>query len=71
MPDTSKAENSTYITDAGVAGLSPDASFFAPDFHNPRSLQYTASLNAKCSPTRPFQWTVFTTTLPIFRESET
>jgi hypothetical protein len=44
VPDTSKAENSTYITGAGVAGLRPDASFFAPDFHNPRSLQYTASL---------------------------
>jgi hypothetical protein len=44
VPDTSKAQNSTYITDAGVAGLRPDASFFAPDFHNPRSLQYTASL---------------------------
>ncbi|MSO23479.1 MAG: TonB-dependent receptor [Acidobacteria bacterium] len=45
VPDTSKAENSTYITGAGVAGLRPDASFFAPDFHNPRSLQYTASLD--------------------------
>ncbi len=44
VPDTSKAQNSTYITGAGVAGLRPDASFFAPDFHNPRSLQYTASL---------------------------
>ena len=44
VPDTSKAQNSTYITDAGVAGLRPDTSFFAPDFHNPRSLQYTASL---------------------------
>lgn len=44
VPDTSKAENSSYITGAGIAGLRPDASFFAPDFHNPRSLQYTASL---------------------------
>jgi Carboxypeptidase regulatory-like domain len=44
VPDTSRAENSTYITGAGVAGLRPDASFFAPDFRNPRSLQYTATL---------------------------
>jgi hypothetical protein len=44
VPDTSKAQNSTYITGAGVAGLRPDASFFAPDFRNPRSLQYTATL---------------------------
>lgn len=44
VPDTSKAQNSTYITGAGVAGLRPDASFFTPDFHNARSLQYTASL---------------------------
>jgi len=44
VPETSKAENASYITGAGVAGLKPDASFFAPDFRNPRSLQYTASL---------------------------
>ena len=49
VPDTSAAENSSYITGAGVAGLRPDASFFAPDFRNPRSLQYTASLEHQLS----------------------
>jgi hypothetical protein len=49
VPDTSTAENSSYITGAGVAGLRPDASFFAPDFRNPRSLQYTASLEHQLS----------------------
>lgn len=49
VPDTSTAQNSSYITGAGVAGLRPDASFFAPDFRNPRSLQYTASLEHQLS----------------------
>ncbi|MEW5976979.1 MAG: carboxypeptidase regulatory-like domain-containing protein [Acidobacteriota bacterium] len=49
VPDTSQSSNSSYITGAGIAGLRPDASFFAPDFRNPRSLQYTASLDHQLS----------------------
>ena len=43
VPNTSKIEDAVYITGGGIP-VRPDASFFAPDFHNPRSLQYTASL---------------------------
>jgi hypothetical protein len=43
IPDTSQASNSSYFTAAGIA-IQPDASFFAPDFRNPRSLQYTAGI---------------------------
>jgi hypothetical protein len=37
VPDTSKASNSSFFTAAGIAGLRPDASFFDPEFRNPRS----------------------------------
>ncbi|MBI1895433.1 MAG: TonB-dependent receptor [Acidobacteria bacterium] len=44
VPDTSRAQNSVYFTGAGVAGLRPDASFFSPDFKNPRSVNFSAGL---------------------------
>jgi hypothetical protein len=42
VPDSSKAENASYFTAAGIAGLKPDVSFFASDFRNPRALNLTA-----------------------------
>ncbi|MBI3941210.1 MAG: TonB-dependent receptor [Acidobacteria bacterium] len=42
VPDSSQASNASYFTAAGIAGLRPDASFFDPDFKNPRS--YNASV---------------------------
>ncbi|MCC6860086.1 MAG: TonB-dependent receptor [Bryobacterales bacterium] len=44
VPDTSKAENASYFTAAGIAGLKPDVSFFAPDFRNPRSITFTGGV---------------------------
>ena len=44
VPDPSSAANSAFITGAGVSGVNPDASFFAPNFRNPRALQYTAAV---------------------------
>ncbi len=41
VPDTSKAENASYFASAGIPSIRPDATFFEPDFRNPRSLQYT------------------------------
>jgi len=43
VPDTSEARNSSYFTSLGL-NVRPDASFFASDFRNPRSLQYGAVL---------------------------
>jgi len=44
VPDTSRAANASYFLGTQVTSIRPDASFFAPDFRNPRSLQYTAGL---------------------------
>ncbi len=44
VPDTSKAENASFFTGAGIAGLKPDVSFFAPDFQNPRSVNITGGI---------------------------
>jgi hypothetical protein len=44
VPDTSSAANASYFTDAGIAGLRPDASFFDPEFRNPRSFNATLGL---------------------------
>lgn len=44
VPDTSKAENASFFTGAGIAGLKPDVSFFSPDYKNPRSLNITAGI---------------------------
>jgi hypothetical protein len=43
VPDTSEAAASSYFTSLGLR-VRPDASFFAPDFRNPRSLQYGISI---------------------------
>lgn len=44
VPDTGSASNASYFTAAGIAGLKPDASYFAPDFQNPRSLNFSAGI---------------------------
>jgi hypothetical protein len=43
VPDTSDASGSSYFTSLGL-NVRPDASFFASDFRNPRSLQYGISI---------------------------
>jgi outer membrane receptor protein involved in Fe transport len=42
VPDTGQASNASYFTAAGIAGLKPDASYFSPDYRNPRALNITA-----------------------------
>lgn len=44
VPDTSSAANSSFFTAAGIAGLRPDASFFASNFENPRSFNATLGI---------------------------
>jgi hypothetical protein len=44
VPDSSQAANASFFTSAGIAGLRPDASFFDPDFKNPRSFNVNAGL---------------------------
>ena len=44
VPNTNNAADSTFFSNSGVAGLKPDASFFSPDFRNPRSLNYTVGV---------------------------
>jgi hypothetical protein len=44
VPDSASASNSSYFTAAGLSGLKPDASFFSPDFRNPRSFNATAGI---------------------------
>jgi hypothetical protein len=44
VPDTSSAANASYFTEAGIAGLRPDASFFDPGFRNPRSFNASVGL---------------------------
>ena len=44
VPNTNNAADSVFFSNSGVAGLKPDASFFAPDFRNPRSVNYTLGL---------------------------
>ena len=50
VPDTSSAANASYFTEAGIAGLRPDASFFEPNFRNPRSFNVTAGIEQLLSP---------------------
>jgi len=45
VPNTDLAANASYFTGAGIAGLKPDASFFASDFKNPRSYNLTAGID--------------------------
>ena len=44
VPNTDNAADSVFFSNSGVAGLKPDASFFSPDFRNPRSLNYTVGV---------------------------
>ena len=44
VPDTGDAQNASFFTAAGITGLKPDVSFFAPDFQNPRSLNITGGI---------------------------
>jgi outer membrane receptor for ferrienterochelin and colicin len=44
VPDSSKASNASFFTAAGISGLKPDASFFSPDYRNPRSLNITGGI---------------------------
>lgn len=44
VPDSSRASNASFFTAAGIAGLKPDASFFDPDFKNPRSYNTTLGI---------------------------
>jgi TonB dependent receptor len=44
VPDASSAANASFFTAAGITGLKPDASFFDPDFHNPRSFNASAGI---------------------------
>jgi hypothetical protein len=43
VPETSNPQAASYFTSLGLK-VKPDASFFAPDFKNPRSLQYGISV---------------------------
>jgi hypothetical protein len=45
VPDSSKASNATYFTGAGLSSVKPDAIFFAPNFRNPRSYNFTAGVD--------------------------
>jgi hypothetical protein len=44
VPNTDQAQSASYFTSAGIAGLKPDASFFAPNYQNPRSLNFTVGI---------------------------
>lgn len=44
VPASANAADSVFFSNSGVAGLKPDASFFASDFRNPRSFNYTLGL---------------------------
>lgn len=43
VPETSNAQDASYFTSLGL-NVRPDASFFAPDFRNPRAFQYGISI---------------------------
>ena len=49
VPNTDNAADSVFFSNSGVAGLKPDASFFSPDFRNPRSLNYTVGVERELS----------------------
>jgi hypothetical protein len=48
VPDTSTASAASYFTSLGLK-IRPDASFFVPDFRNPRSFQYGISIERQLS----------------------
>ena len=49
VPNTNNAADSSYFSNSGVAGLKPDASFFAPNFRNPRSINFTGGVERQVS----------------------
>jgi hypothetical protein len=44
VPNSDKASNASYFTAANISGLKPDASFFSPDFKNPRAFNYNVGI---------------------------
>ena len=50
VPDTSKASNASFFTAAGIAGLKPDASYFDPNFRNPRSYNMNGAIERLITP---------------------
>jgi hypothetical protein len=44
VPDTSSAAGASFFTAAGISGLKPDASYFDPNFRNPRSYSINAGI---------------------------
>jgi hypothetical protein len=44
VPNTDDARNSSFFTGANIQGVRPDASFFAPNYENPRSLNISAGV---------------------------
>jgi outer membrane receptor protein involved in Fe transport len=50
VPDSSSAANASFFTAAGIKGLKPDASFFSPDFRNPRSFNVNAGIEHLLTP---------------------
>ncbi len=45
VPNSDLATNASYFTSSGIQGLKPDASFFEPNFKNPRSYTLTAGID--------------------------
>ena len=45
VPDSSKASNASYFTGAGLSSAKPDATFFAANFRNPRSYNFTSGVD--------------------------
>jgi hypothetical protein len=50
VPETSDPQAASYFTSLGI-NVRPDASFFAPDFRNPKSLQYGVSIERQLTET--------------------
>lgn len=48
VPETANAQDASYFTSLGL-NVRPDASFFTPDFRNPRAFQYGISIERKLS----------------------
>jgi hypothetical protein len=48
VPETTNAQDAFYFTSLGL-NVRPDASFFAPDFRNPRAFQYGVSIERQLS----------------------
>jgi hypothetical protein len=44
VPASANAADSSYFSASGIAGVKPAASFFSPDFKNPRAFNYTIGI---------------------------